>query len=125
VGAALLAQHGTVYTLDVHSYDDAQKIVSVFQSQERIVRLAGPQALTRPLLAGMRFDCAFLDGEHDYAPVLADFAFLRGITDRVIFHDFDKHFAGCYRAINELKDRIPGEWYTKANFAAWDGQNVN
>ena len=121
VGASLLAQHGTVYTLDPFSYDEAQKVLSAFNASSRVVRLAGPQELTRPLLAGMRFDFAFLDGQHDYAPVLQDFAYLQGLTDRVIFHDFDKHFAGCYRAICELRDKTPGDWYTEANFAAWDG----
>jgi len=121
IGASLLAQHGTIYTLDVFAYDDAQKVLNAFGTQARVLRLAGPQEMARQLLVGKRFDCAFLDGEHDYAPVMRDFAYLQSLTDRVIFHDYDKHFAGCYRAINELKDRVSGDWYTEANFAAWDG----
>ena len=121
IGASILAQFGTVYTVDALQYDGTQAVLKAFGADDKVVRIAGPQAQARALVAGMRFDFAFLDAWHDYQPVLDDFAFLQTVTSRIIFHDYQPLFEGAMKAMDEIKSNVGGEWHYAGKFAAWDG----
>ena len=125
IGASILAQFGTVYTVDALQYDGTQAVLKAFGADDKVVRIAGPQDKARALVAGMCFDFAFLDAWHAYQPVLDDFAFLRTVTSRIIFHDYQPRFEGAMKAMDEIKSNVGGDWHYASKFAVWDGTNGN
>lgn len=121
VGASIMAKHGTVYTIDVNSYDGRATVLDRFGTKRRIVQIVGPEAQARELVKGMTFDAAFIDGEHKYDPVMRDFAFASSLTRRVMFHDYQPSFPGVVEACDTIQKTVGGDWYHVKKFAAWDG----
>ncbi len=121
VGASILAQHGTVYTVDVNTYDGRQPVLDTFGTKHKVVQVVGPPSLARALLQNMTFDLAFIDAEHKFAPVMDDFAFVMPLTRRVIWHDYQPSFPGVVEACDTIQKTVGGDWYHVKKFAAWDG----
>jgi len=102
VSAALLAQRGSVVTLDLDHKPEVERNLEAFgvTGTKRVVCLYGAPAAVRTKVTG-RFDAAFIDGEHSYRAVQEDIKFVRQFTDHIILHDYFPRFAGVMQAIND------------------------
>ena len=120
VGSVILCDVADlVYTLDVASYPEQQKVLDAFQCGPRVVRLVGPASLTRPLIAHMRFDVVFVDADHSHESTVKDFEFALTVSDAVIVHDNCEHNKGVMSAVAELQERHPGDWHFEGVFATY------
>jgi predicted O-methyltransferase YrrM len=69
----------------------------------------------KDILKDIRFDFAFIDGEHTYEAVRADFELVKH-CGRVLFHDVNKKaFAGVRKFADEIGVKVIG------NIAYWQG----
>ena len=120
VGSTILCDVAdVVYSVDVVTYPEQQKVLDAFQCGPRVVRLVGPASLTRPLIANMRFDVVFVDADHSHENTVKDFEYALTVSDAVIVHDHCEHNGGVLSAVAELQERHAGEWYFEGVFAAY------
>lgn len=125
VGSVILCDVADlVYTLDVVSYPEQQKVLDAFQCGPRVVRLVGPASLTRTLVEGMRFDVVFVDADHSYENTVKDFEFALRVSDRVIVHDHCEHNRAVLAAVCDLQKTHPGDWHFEGVFATYQKANA-
>lgn len=122
LSALLLARFGTVFTLDVQTYDGMQKVmdeVPKLPGQGAIVRVVSRDPdEARRLVGSMRFDVAFIDGCHVYEWVRRDIAFARTVSDTLVFHDYNaEKFPGCVKAIDECRGGAKFTWKPDCSLA--------
>jgi len=54
-----------------------------------------------------KFDCIYIDGEHDYESVLRDIKRWDCSANHIICgHDYSEHFPGVIKAVDEFYDKI-------------------
>lgn len=118
VSAAFLAERGHVTTLDVCDYAETQSVLDAFAMASRVTRIIGPADKARALVAGRRFDMVFIDGLHEYERVSRDWKFCRGLSDRILFHDYCPAHPGVVRLVDELKAETDARWDCRDTCAA-------
>lgn len=67
----------------------------------------GKEADIKTILDKIKFDIAFIDGEHNYKNVKADFELVKK-CGRVLFHDVDPQFVEVNKFVREIGTKING-----------------
>jgi len=129
LGAAYMAHFANkVYTFDVVDYPEKYKAwyelgvsnkINFYLIKFRDVKngvfknIVGTYELTmkevdiKPIIDNIEFDFAFIDGNHTYEDVKADFELVKR-CGRVLFHDVSSRFEGVRKFIKELGVKITG-----------------
>ena len=76
-------------------------IDNVFKDFEGRHTLTGKEENIKLIIDNLNFDFAFIDGDHYYENVKADFELVKK-CGRVLFHDIIPEFTGIYKFVHEI-----------------------
>lgn len=129
MGASYIAQFANkVYTFDVVDYLEKYKawyelkisnkiyfytiksrdvVDGIFKNIFGEYKLTGRELNIEPILNAIEFDFAFIDGNHTYRDVRADWEAVKK-CGRVLFHDVASHFEGVRKFAKEIGVKING-----------------
>ena len=73
----------------------------VFKDFEGRHKTTGKEVDIKAIIDNLKFDFAFIDGDHSYKNVKADFELVKK-CGRVLFHDIEPEFKGIYKFAHEI-----------------------
>lgn len=88
-------------------FDDVYKIANENFAQSEKMKLLRSQSYADPLCPNCKYDCIFIDGNHEYAYVKADIAYYSRHVEPgglLCGHDYNS-MEGVTRAVNEYVDK--------------------
>jgi predicted O-methyltransferase YrrM len=131
ISAAFLAQFAkTVFTFDIKDYKRKYKIWDDLGVADKIryftvkgpsnnfegkIRTSKKAVDIKEIIENLRFDFAFIDGEHTYEAVKQDFELVKK-CGRVLFHDIHKK---AYKGIVQFCNEIGAEIDKDGQVAYW------
>ena len=121
--AAVLARFAErVITLDVDASPLVRDVLACAGVRNVVPVVVDGNAAKGLLLDSLRFDLAFVDGDHRYEGVAFDFAHVRH-GGRVLLHDYgDPRYEGVTRFVDELVDGVVER---DAPFAWWQADGLD
>jgi predicted O-methyltransferase YrrM len=104
VGAAVLSCFAdTVVTIDIVGRGEVPWIMALADAEHRIIPVVTTEAGKQRLVRALRFDMCFIDGNHKYDWVKADFELVRSLCKQILFHDYPDSGSGL-RGVGQLLD---------------------
>lgn len=102
ISAAILASIGKVYTFDIEYYSETEHVWNELNVKKNIhYFIVKNRKEIRKILKKIKFDFAFVDGNHTYKDVKADFELVK-CCERVLLHDNFKGFPEIAKFCREI-----------------------
>lgn len=103
VSACLLADYGHVDTVDVTPFPMAPHVIRFLQPYGGVTRhIVADRSEVAAMVASKPYDLCYVDGDHKFEGVSADWAIVQKIG-RVIFHDYSDSHPGVTRLIDSIE----------------------
>lgn len=87
--------------ISFHLVKSRDMVGNTFKDFEEIHKLTGKEVDIKTIIDTLEFDFAFIDGDHNYRNVKADFELVKK-CGRVLFHDIIPEFEGVNKFVHEI-----------------------